>query len=481
MPHTFHNDQPVLEDSLARAAIVASIARVAATCQPPTVLGVHGDWGLGKTSLLHQLYCALSGECPTKKPIEPEVRKRLQDQLQDMDLSGVAVVWFEAWRYQHEAQPVVALIHAIRNQLTWYKKLGRSTRKVSESAVVAALKMNKVTEMIGVSSTNAEQALKDWEAANLDTATSHDSVRKLLHEAIAGLLPGHRPAKLDDDHRRVVVIIDDLDRCDPEGAYQLLEGLKLYLSIPNCVFVLGMNQTVVEDAIGTVVPGGDGDVQFRKERAGAYLEKLCANIWRVPPVTDPIAYLTCLMPDTVFRRWLPMALTLNGVPLHCLPRNPRRIKALANLLLRTGMPEGMTGQPGADGVDEQLRLQEVRSTLAVALVYQFHHDLFRYWQAHPELYDDYIKAWCLRGNLTSPPQERSAVEEILATLRLPVKVTPTDGEEGTVYAMSTSYPDPADTGVFWAQPLFVALEQESGGALTPETFLTLFGRYHGAG
>ena len=50
-----HNDEPTLLDRLDRIALVREVAKHIATCDPPQVFGIHGDWGLGKTSFLQQL------------------------------------------------------------------------------------------------------------------------------------------------------------------------------------------------------------------------------------------------------------------------------------------------------------------------------------------------------------------------------------------------------------------------------------------
>lgn len=102
------NDEPTIDDTLDRTSLVNEVAQVVSKCRPPQVFGIHGDWGLGKTSFLHQLQMCLTGTSPLaspETPLAPEAQK-------------LATVWFEAWRYQYEQAPIVALLHEIRSQLS---------------------------------------------------------------------------------------------------------------------------------------------------------------------------------------------------------------------------------------------------------------------------------------------------------------------------------------------------------------------------
>ena len=56
-----HNDEPVFDGALLkRDAFVRTLAEQIASCSPPQVFGVHGEWGAGKTSVLRQLQRHLS-------------------------------------------------------------------------------------------------------------------------------------------------------------------------------------------------------------------------------------------------------------------------------------------------------------------------------------------------------------------------------------------------------------------------------------
>ncbi len=449
-----HPDIPVLIDALDRAELIKSVGQAAAVGQPPLVFGIHGDWGTGKTSLLHQIYYYLTGSCPQQTKAEVAAAKIDMNVPVETDdkRRHIRCVWFEAWRYQNEPVPVVALLHEMRAQLALDKRVVRRLQRAGSIAVRGALlSMEDLTKKIGLQASKFAQAGRQWEAEHLAAALPANTIRDYLEEAIRALLP-------NDRHSRVVVLIDDLDRCEPEAAYRLLEGFKLYLTLSNCVFILGMNQRIVEDAIGEHVPG---DLEaLKKERAGAYLEKLCQNIWRVPTMQQPKQYLLSLLPDTVYRRWLDAAIG----EAHCLPPNPRRLKGLANLLIRfEHMLQARRGGPNED------QLTKTRLMLIVALVYQFHRDLYRRWEAYPELLER-IRDWCMgemRSDMGPGVPEAGEGEQM--------SVTPADSVEALfqplqpvirvirdpsaqtpgAYREEPAFPDPEDTKVFWAQPLVI--------------------------
>ena len=54
---------------------------------------------------------------------------------------------------------------------------------------------------------------------------------------------------LEDKEARLIVFVDDLDRCLPEKAVEVLEAIKLFLEVKGVVFVLGMDQEIVRRGI----------------------------------------------------------------------------------------------------------------------------------------------------------------------------------------------------------------------------------------
>ena len=217
----------------------------------------------------------------------------------------VQTVWFDAWRYQNEPAPVVALLHEMRAQLAWGSRAARSTGRNTKVAVRGALlSMEELTKKIGFQYSKFREAHREWETENLAAALPSHTLREHLHAAVAQLLPRKRDGK---PAPKLVVFIDDVDRCEPEAAFRLLEGLKIYLTLDNCVFVLGMNQKAIEEAIAQRMRTGMGDRRRRENedddtptmRAAAYMEKLCQNVWRLPAVRSPAQVLSGLLEDTV--------------------------------------------------------------------------------------------------------------------------------------------------------------------------------------
>ena len=445
-----HNDEPTLIDALDRGKLIEEVGKAVATCTPPQVFGVHGDWGLGKTSFLHQVQWHLTGTCPQRSDaaapeqsalLPPKGKKR----------KAIRTIWFDAWRYQHEDVPVIALLHEMRAQLSyWHRKGGVVIRG-------ALLSFEEITKKIGIKYSTFRQANREWKAEHLHVPLPSYTIRKHLREAIDRLIPRKQSAQAPSP--RLAIFIDDIDRCEPKAAFRLLEGLKIYLTLENCVFVLGMNQKVIEKAISNQIPDEDSP----KERAAAYMDKLCQNVWRLPAVRRPDLFLEEMLVNTVEDETTRNHIIEGIKDLRCLPPNPRRLKGLANLIGRMSVR-----LPDRRRTDEDSAIRHTQLLMVVAYTYQFHHDLYVRWEADHELYDR-IYDWC-QGKL-SPPSEsdddnngvNSTTLDIFTSMILPLRDTGIDHGDATPQPrnkMEPTYPDPGDSRVFWIQPLVQRLSDE---------------------
>ena len=460
-----HNDEPALLDALERGPLIEEVGEAIARCTPPQVFGVHGDWGLGKTSFLHQVQWYLTGDCPQQpESVTDEMKKQAKDvaagaspQKCGVYKAVVQAVWFDAWRYQHEAAPVVALLHEMRTQLSWGSRAVNAVDRGAKVAVRGALlSMEELTRKIGFQYSRFQQASREWEVENLAAALPSHTLREHLRAAVEQLLPEEIPGSPPP---KLVVFIDDVDRCEPDAAYRLLEGLKIYLTLDNCVFVLGMNQKAIEEAIAQRMKAEAGDAPTM--RAAAYMEKLCQNVWRLPAVRQPEQVLDELLEDTVenenVRGWIMRGMEepKSKYRCLCLPPNPRKLKGLANLI-------GRLSSRLPDGESDVTMVFETQLLMIVACIYQFHHDLYVRWESDPGLYHK-IREWCQGVDPKLP---------FFRPLKLPLQQPDQDSTEPAPDFGST-YPDPGAANVFWAQPLVLHLAE----VVEPEEH---FGRYlHG--
>lgn len=433
----FRNDEPTLEDQLGREALVCTIAKGIVECTPPHVFGVHGDWGAGKTSFLHQLHHELTGECPQNPRGKPLVKGRKRQSTEGRYEDHVTVIWFEAWRYQYESVPIVALLQEIRTQLPWCAKALQEAKKLADVTTRSALlSFESVTKKIGIQPSKVIETGEKWEQEHLAAALPSHVVRQQLEHALRQLL-GQTSKGRD---RRLVVLVDDLDRCEPEAGYKLLEGIKIYLNLPNCVFVLGMNQNVIESAVAKHL-AKTGDEALHAQRAREYLEKLCQVMIQLPIVRNPAQLLGEWLHDLAENDAIRGVVSMY----RCLPANPRKIKAFANVVERFA-EHARTSVPAK----ERQATQHAQLLVTMACLYQFHPQLYRRLEGDPRFW----------GQLYNWATGRPTGIGVLQTLRGTLASRVTEKKEAEPPGppeLFETHPDPGAGDVVWIQPLIEAL------------------------
>ncbi|MCM8614074.1 P-loop NTPase fold protein [Accumulibacter sp.] len=203
-----HDDLPTLFDRLNWDDELTRLCESIEHCTPPHVFGVHGDWGSGKTSFMRQLQWRLGGEATKEDGSVGSDSMNFggtQDQLtaaRETRSKKIATIWFEAWRYQSEVVPVVALLHEMRRQLSTAIAVKEKLSKLGQVTVRYLLgSLSDAARTIGVeallpNADRIESIGEKWEKANLAESLPTDSIRGFLSEAIKELLPKDESARL---------------------------------------------------------------------------------------------------------------------------------------------------------------------------------------------------------------------------------------------------------------------------------------------
>ena len=289
-------------DLLNNEAIAATIIKLLRDRpDKPVTVGVHGDWGAGKSSVLEMIEAGFEGE------------------------SKVLCLKFNGWRFQGFEDAKIALIEGIVTGLI--EKRPALTKAAEQvKAVFRRIDWLKVakkagglafTAATGIPSPDlihtAIGAIENLLADPAKLATKENSEKAL--DGIKNLLKPkgdgdttNVPEEINafrkafDDLlekagvNQLVVLIDDLDRCLPDTAIDTLEAVRLFVFTSRTAFVVAADEAMIEYSVRKHFPDLP-DTSGPQSYARAYLEKLIQVPFRIPALgdTETRIYVTLLL------------------------------------------------------------------------------------------------------------------------------------------------------------------------------------------
>jgi hypothetical protein len=272
----------------------------------PLTIGVLGDWGSGKSSLMRLAADELA-----------RIPRDAGDGTEDgLDVSPYVTVDFNPWQYEDHDDVKVALMTTVLDALQermseaieeigrlrtfveglkrWGRRVGRAGSTLSPTVVPVVLEAATpgldpavtatITTAASAMAKEAQAALAEPEPQQPDPPDQSPlpiTDIKTFHKEFGNLV-----ARLPDGDA-VIVFIDDLDRCLPETVVDTFEAIRLFLNTPKTAYVLALNQNVVESAIDSRYP----DLK-KPDGAGIgrdYLEKMLQLKVAIPPLSAPEA------------------------------------------------------------------------------------------------------------------------------------------------------------------------------------------------
>lgn len=273
----------------------------------PVSIGVFGDWGSGKSSIMKMLSKDFEGK------------------------EDIACVYFNGWVFEGYDDAKAALIEGIleslkenttfgntiigeitelKKKVNWLRAGGFFVKNIAIPAAMAY-----ATGGVSLLST-ASSWFEKIKAEGADILNSEGGekmlaelsgvVKKDEEEQVSTVVREFRSdfEKLIEktNLKSLVILIDDLDRCSPDRIIDNLEAIKLFLNVPKTAFVIGADERIVRHAIEYRYKDISSAYNSKeiKDYDGLitdYLEKLIQIPYRIPKLSnnDVEAYMTLLL------------------------------------------------------------------------------------------------------------------------------------------------------------------------------------------
>ena len=232
LPFKVNPNDPFEGDALDRKELCEGLENFIQNSTTPYTLAINASWGNGKTVFLQML--------------EAHLKKQ-----------GFLCVFFDAWEADFYDNALSALIGEIKEQIKTSKGFNSKARKLGKALISSGIVSEFITAfvkavpVVGEStdaiSTEVKKSLRD-----------HDSVEHYLkyREALKEFKESLRTiAQNNANTKPLVILVDELDRCRPDFALDVLEKIKHIFNVKSVFFVFGLNKKELGKTIEKIYGG----------------------------------------------------------------------------------------------------------------------------------------------------------------------------------------------------------------------------------
>lgn len=235
----------------------------------PSTIGIYGDWGSGKSSLMKMI------ELENSKPEN-------------------LIIKFNGWLFEGYEDAKIALLSTLIDEIiksrTWDEKgkkyLGRLVKRIKWLKLITkAGQVGLNTYITSKTDFDYTQTAKDISDLNIDDYIKDikDETQTIIDKGIKEFHSDFEELLKETDLKRVIVLIDDLDRCNPDTIISTLEAIKLFLFVKKSVFIISADERLINYAVKKrfpELPSSDYDV------SKDYIEKLIHFPIKIPSLSE---------------------------------------------------------------------------------------------------------------------------------------------------------------------------------------------------
>lgn len=259
---------PFAGDKLSREAEIKNLTELLLNVRTPAVFAIDSAWGTGKSTFV----------------------KMWQAYLKQKGVK--ASVYFNAWETDYAADPLIAFLGEMNSSLEEYLKEewggNEAWSKVKIIGSHIAKRSLPVLVKLGTAGLIDMDQLVEKELSALSEGLTKDSI-KAYDDSKSEIksFKQNLNAVVDtlNEQYPVIVFVDELDRCRPTYAIELLERIKHILDIENLLFVISMDKKQLCHCVESVYGSGidsigylrrfiDIEYHLKSPEIGSYIEAL---------------------------------------------------------------------------------------------------------------------------------------------------------------------------------------------------------------